>query len=231
MSETVFINCRPHNLSDYTQYVYKRNEKEYSISSGMLISLFNIYGYCVDPTSTISLSRDNINRLKYLAHSVNDIKLCDVINKLTQNDVQLDRILNAESNKYNGLSFNEKNQIKKVFKDLLDVAMYCVGWKGYNEPYPNYPKEIKDIVRLELSLHPKIQRLKFNPSYFSIKNLPIVTGVIHEEYTIDSALQELSGNICSTVAISIIKTVHHYMKYLCRTALPTLEPFIANVNR
>lgn len=226
MVNPIFINCRPHNYSEYNQYVYTRNGKDYSISSGMLISLFNIYGYCVDPTSTQTLSLDNVNRLKYLAESVEDHKLVSVIDKLTNCKLQNSRLLDSEIKNYLLLSCSQKNDLKDILQRLLEISMYYTGWKGStSEPYLNKIQDVTDIVSLELKLYPKINNIRDSNAYHQISNFPILDDHINEKYTIDKALTQLTDTSSSQIALKLIKTLYHYLTTVCNVKLPTLAHF------
>ena len=264
VQQTIFTDCKIlsligiQNKSRYNDqnhhYTYQRENKEYVIASGMLNSLFETYGYCVDPgaRNPISLTQESIDKLKGLASEYDDKVLLATINKISNAKAPSPRMMNdglmhettfTEKKRFENLTNYNRNQILILLETILNVGMYLAGWKGNEEPYITNPRNNYDIVRVELKVFPLIQSLYVNPNYLKVKNFPIIgyfqttnigsikPSVIDNKFNIDKCLNQIGLDVTPNeqLASYLISTSYYYITSICDTPLPMIEPLIHNL--
>ena len=192
---SVFTNCeisphikdsgKPEYEGIYHQYTYRRDNKDYIIASGMLNSLFETYGYCVDPgaRTPVPLTKENIEKLSILATEHGDHYLLNTINSISKAKIPSPRMVNDalmhettlnEKTRFDRLTALNQKQTIVLLKNILNIGMYLAGWKGNEEPYITMPREVCDTVRVELKVLPLIESVYTNPNYLQVKNFPIM---------------------------------------------------------
>lgn len=231
------------------EYIYDREGRQYSITGGMLSSLFKTHGYCVDPTlrTGAPLTPENIASLQDLATQNGDAILVEIIATLSTNKAPSPRMANDnmmnettlhEKYRFDHLREAERVRIQSLLRTILEIGLYLTGWKGQDEPYLSAVRSISDIVRIELKIFPLIESLYTDPHYPLVKNFPIVgyyrgtmlkPNVIETSLNIDQCLNRISLGVSSdysTTGIYLISTAYYYITTICRTPLPMIDPLI-----
>lgn len=257
MARFIDYSLKQHSEGIYErgfQYIYERGDKQYSISSGMLNSLFKTYGYCVDPTvrTGTPLTQENIEILKNLARQNEDYTLIETIKTLSggrspsprmPNDGITNETILNEKHRFDHLDVDERAQIQNLLKIILEIGLYLVGWRGNGEPYPMMAYPISDIIRMELNIFPLIESLYKHQNYPLIKNFPIIgyyqrtalkPSIIETSLNIDHCLNCISLGMsrddlsCSYQLMGnyLISTAYYYITTICKTPLPMIDPLI-----
>lgn len=224
--------------SNGTTYTYIRDSKDYTVASGLLISLFKTYGYCVDPGSRtgIALNTDGIESLKQLAISNNDSTLINTLRSISngkapsprmQNDGIMHETTLNEQHRFDHLDGDNKSHILSILRIILNIGLYLIGWKGIEEPYITSPRPISDIVRVELKVSPLIQSLYTDSNYPLVKNFPIM-GYFHggsfSSYALKPSVIDNALNVdrcLNTIALGMDYPSSNYQQmgsYLISTA-------------
>jgi hypothetical protein len=232
-----------------SQYIYERDGKQYSITSGMLNSLFKTHGYCVDPTvkTGTPLTQANVEILKNLADQNRDYALVETIKTLSvgkapsprmPNDGMMHETTLTEKYRFEHLTADERIRTQNLLGIILEIGLYLIGWKGNDEPYPIMARPISDIVRMELKIFPLIESVYKDPYYPLVKNFPITEyyhgstlkpNVVETSLTIDHCLNRISVGMSQDYRLMgtyLISTAYYYITTICKTPLPMIDPLI-----
>jgi len=245
MKMSLFVGC------DGSYYKYNRDGKEYTISSGLLTSLFKTYGYCLDPGSLngVCLNIRNIEHLKSLAAENNDSILVKTLNEISDkrapsyeisDDSMMGETLFNEKNRFDRLAIDIKHRTLSNLKTILNIGLYLCGWRGSDEPYITSPRLVHDAIRVELKVFPLIQSLYVDTNYPFVKNFPIIgyyrgdsdrlkPSIIDRSLNIDICLSRIASGINddhSQLGSYLISTAYYYLTMISNTPVPMLEPLI-----
>lgn len=232
------------NETKSCQYTYTRDNKDFVISSGMLKYLFKTHGFLVDPGSRTfnPLLPVSIEKLKILSEKYGDKDLSDTINNLSGKlcgDTFLSAVTNKEKLKLDKFSTTEKFILLSTLKNILNVGMQLLGWKGEQETYICSPKHIDDTFRVELKVIPLIESVMKMPNYKAIKSFPVIyyenqSFVINNKLKLDDCLRSVLSGLadCDRIyetAVQIVSTSYYYITHIFGSSLPMVEPLMRNL--